>query len=170
MSIRIEQKSDIEVIDSVIKQAFKDLPFSDQTEHELVKRLRKCKEWIPELSLVYEQDGNIVGHLLVTKAYIGKERVETLALAPVSVLPAYQKREIGKKLIEHGLNVSAQLGFGSMIVLGHPTYYSKFGFERASKYKIEAPFEVADELFMVKELGKGRLDGVSGVVAYSDAF
>ncbi|MBN8435078.1 N-acetyltransferase [Priestia flexa] len=150
--------------------AFQDEKFSDQTEHRLVHCLRESTEWIEELSLVYELHGEIVGHVLLTKAYIGTERAETLALAPVSVLPAHQKKGIGTQLINKSLDVAARLRFGSVIVLGHQAYYPKFGFVKASAHGIKAPFEIADELFMVKELRPHDLDHVSGVVEYSSCF
>ena len=109
---------------------------------------------------------------MLTKAKInnGDMSVETLALAPVSVIPEYQGKGIGSKLINVALESARRLGYKSVIVLGHDKYYPKFGFVPASKYGIKAPFDVPDEAFMVKELNDGSLIGVSGIVEYTKEF
>lgn len=90
--------------------------------------------------------------------------------APVAVLPAYQKQGIGSQLILHGLNKSKEMGFKSVIVLGHETYYPRFGFRPADKWGIKAPFEVPDEAFMALELEAGSLNGIAGTVVYGREF
>lgn len=171
MQIRAERKEDFPTIERVIVKAFENVEMSDQTEHQLVDRLRDSEAYIPELSLVAEEKGEILGHILLTKITIGEEdSVLSLTLAPVSVLPSNQKQGIGKSLIEHSLEKARELGYESIIVLGHPDYYSKFGFQPASKYGIKAPFEVPDEAFMGLELRRGALKEVSGTVYYSPKF
>ncbi|EOP23954.1 acetyltransferase [Bacillus thuringiensis] len=100
----------------------------------------------------------------------GGTTVDSLALAPVSIAPSHQKKGIGGKLITAALEKAKELGYGSVVVLGHPEYYPKFGFERASQWNIKAPFEVPDEVFMVMELRENTLQGVEGIVQYSSAF
>ena len=95
--------------------------------------------------------------------------VDSLALAPVSVATGYQKK-IGGKLIVAALEKAKELGYGSVIVLGHPEYYPKFGFKKASEWNIKAPFEVPDEAFMAVELSENALQSIEGVVQYSSAF
>lgn len=168
--IRQEKDEDIKAVEEVIKRAFADVAISDKTEHQLVKRLRGSDAYIPELSLVavHEATGELVGHILFTKARIGN--AGTLALAPVSVLPEFQNRGIGGLLVNKGLETAKELGYASVIVLGHPGYYPKFGFKKASLWGIEAPWNVPDEVFMALELRVKALDGVSGTVEYAEAF
>jgi predicted N-acetyltransferase YhbS len=118
------------------------------------------------------QEGEIVGHTLFTKILInnGKETYPSLALAPVAVLPNYQGKGIGGKLIVEGMKRASSLGFGSVIVLGHKDYYPRFGFVPASKYEISAPFEEPDEEFMALELKPGALNDVTGTVEYAKEF
>ncbi|WP_053368769.1 GNAT family N-acetyltransferase [Bacillus sp. FJAT-27245] len=170
ISIRQEKEADYQAVEEVIERAFSDVAISDKTEHHLVKRLRSSMAFIPELSLVavHEATGEWVGHILFTKARIGD--AETLALAPVSVLPEYQNRGIGGLLINKGLEKAKEQGYESAIVLGHPGYYRKFGFKKASLWGIKAPWNVPDEVFMALELRAKSLDGVSGTVEYADAF
>jgi predicted N-acetyltransferase YhbS len=150
------------------------MEFSDKKEHELVARIRKSEVFIPELSLVAINQDNqeIVGHNLLSKIRIINKDIfsDSLALAPVSVLPEYQNKGIGKLLIHEALNIAKGLGFHSVIVLGHPEYYPKFGFQKASLYGIQPPFEVPEEAFMALELQENTFDKVSGVVEYPSVF
>ncbi|EEL33562.1 N-acetyltransferase [Bacillus toyonensis] len=171
VTIRQEQKNDYRKTEEVVKKAFLNEEFSDKKEHELVKRIRECDAFIPELSIV-AVDKEIVGHIMLSKITIeqGGTTVDSLALAPVSIAPSHQKKGIGGKLITAALEKAKELGYGSVVVLGHPEYYPKFGFERASQWNIKAPFEVPDEVFMVMELRENTLQGVEGIVQYSSAF
>lgn len=172
INIREELEKDYVVVERLTEEAFKSAEHSDGTEHLLVGRLRKSDGFIKELSLVAEDNGEIIAHLMLTKARINgaDKSVETLALAPVSVLPEYQGKGVGTNLINVALESARKLGYKSVIVLGHDKYYPKFGFVSASKHGIKAPFDVPDEAFMVKELNDGNLIGVSGTVEYAKEF
>ncbi|MEK4410468.1 N-acetyltransferase [Bacillus sp. FSL L8-0642] len=171
VTIRQEQKNDYRKTEEVVQQAFLNEEFSDKKEHELVKRIRECDAFIPELSIV-AVDEEIVGHIMLSEITIEQDGIseESLALAPVSVARGHQKKGIGGKLIGAALEKAKELGYGSVVVLGHPEYYPKFGFKKASKWNIKAPFEVPEEVFMVMELRESALEGVEGVVQYSSAF
>lgn len=173
MSIMIRQESqeDYKKTEELVKQAFLQAEFSDQKEHELVHRIRTCDAFIPELSLV-AVDNEIVGHIMLSKIKIVNDDrlVDSLALAPVSVSPNHQKRGIGSLLITNTLRKAKELGYQSVIVLGHQDYYPKFGFKPASLWNISSPFEVPDEVFMAMELTKDALKNKQGVVQYSQAF
>jgi len=149
-----------------------DLAFNQPNEGLLVEKLRSNPEFIAELSLIVEVEGNIIGHILFFPIWIYDEnsRHQSLALAPMSVLPKYQKIGIGSRLVVRGLKIARELGYTSVIVVGHPTYYPKFGFVPASQYGIKAPFDIADEAFMVLELIPTGLTGISGVVQYPGEF
>ncbi|WP_339226212.1 N-acetyltransferase [Oceanobacillus sp. FSL K6-2867] len=172
--IEQEQDTDYELTEVVVKTAFEHAEHSDKNEHKLVSRLRKSDAFIPALSLVAkEQDSNkILGHILLSEITIRNDHqsAESLALAPVSVLPEYQGKGMGRQLISEALNKARKLGYSSVIVLGHPEYYPKFGFKKASLWGIKAPFEVPDEAFMAIELSENSLCHISGVVEYSKAF
>ena len=171
IKIRQEMEKDYSKVEEVVQQAFLHEEFSDQKEHELVNRLRKCDAFIPELSLV-AVDKEIIGHVLLSKIKIvdGDHSVDSLALAPVSVVPDYQKKGIGSLLISNVLSKAKELGYHSVIVLGHKDYYPKFGFKPASLWHIRAPFDVPDEVFMAMELTEHALQNVQGIVQYSEAF
>lgn len=170
--VRQESKKDYTETKAVVEEAFKKEEHTDHTEHFLVEKLRKSEGFIPELSLVAEEHNKIVGHVLLTKNTIQSEttQFESLALAPVSVLPDYQNQGSGSKLILEVLSKARELGYESVIVLGHDQYYPRFGFKPASAFGIKAPFEVPDEAFMALELEEGSLENVSGEVVYSEPF
>lgn len=175
LKIRQEQIEQYEMTEKVVKSAFANAEHSDQKEHLLVSRMRNSNGFIPELSLVAtDKDNNkILGHILLSKIGIRKddnELVESLALAPVSVLPEYQNKGIGGHLITEALKEAKELGYSSVVVLGHPEYYPKFGFKKASLWGIKAPFEVPDEAFLAIELRENALNKVSGVVEYPSVF
>lgn len=171
--LRQELPKDYSMTEEVVKQAFLNEQYSDKTEHQLVNRIRKSEAFVPELSLVaIDQDNEMVGHILLSKITIkdNDKFMDSLALAPVSVAPQYQKKGIGSQLIHEALKKAKELGYHSVIVLGHKDYYPKFGFKQAQLWNIKAPFEVPNEVFMALELTEGSLETVQGVVHYPKAF
>ena len=149
------------------------LAFEEKEEAVLVNLLRKNDEFIPQLSLVALLNDEIIGHILFTKIKIiddnGNEN-ESLSLAPMAVLPKYQKKGIGVKLINEGLDIATKLDFKSVIVLGHEHYYPKFGFVPTTRWNIKSPFEVPDNVFMGLELVKNGLENITGIVQYPKEF
>lgn len=129
---------------------------------------RKSSAFIPELSLVAQYQEEIVGYILFTKIKIDQHI--SLALAPLAILPAFQRKGVGKKLILEGHRIAKELGYSSVIVLGHPTYYSRFGYTPASKWNIKAPFDIPDEVFMAIELVPNSLKHTNGKVEYAQEF
>ncbi len=170
--IRQETEKDYKFTEKVVEKAFKNEEHSDHREQFLVAKLRKSDVFVPELSLVAEINEEIVGHIMLTKLLItdGEKKYESLALAPVSVLPEHQNKGIGSKLIHQSLKISREMGFGSVIVLGHEKYYPRFGFRPASTWGIKAPFDVPDESFMALELEDRSLDDITGTVVYGKEF
>lgn len=148
------------------------LAFGRELEARIVSGVRGTEAFVPELSLVLEQDGEIVAHVLLSRVQIEGNAAVTavLGLGPVAVLPERQRQGFGSRLIRAGLERAAALGFAGVILLGHPTYYPRFGFQPASGYGMRLPFSVADEAFMARPLRPGGLDDVAGVVLFSEPF
>ena len=120
MLIRKEEPKDYEIIYSLVKDAFDSAEHSDGNEQDLVNALRKGDAFIPELSLVAETDGKIVGHIMFTKAKVAGNTV--LVLAPLSVLPEYQRKGIGAALIKEGHKIANELGYEYSVVLVSEKY------------------------------------------------
>lgn len=173
MHIRPENNKDHQAISVLLQDAFKNEIHSDHREHLVVERLRRSAAFIPELSLVAELDQQIVGYILLTRIHIASPisgAVSSLALAPVAVSPSYQQRGIGSRLIQYAHDRARDLGFGSVVVLGHEDYYPRLGYKMAKSYGISLPFDVPEENCMVIELQEDALMGHSGQVIYPKEF
>lgn len=172
ITIRQENINDNNKVYNVVKKAFQRAIHSDRDEHNLINRLRESENYIPELSLVALVNKEIVGHIMFTKLSIinKEEKYESLALAPLAVTPEYQKKGVGSRLIQEGLEIAKDLGYNSVVVLGSDEYYPSFGFKEALKFEIKAPFEVPSKNFMAIELKENSLNGISGTVEYAKEF
>lgn len=172
ITIRQETGKDYKAVFDLTVKAFEKLEVSDHTEQFLVEHLRLSKNFIPELSLVAELNGIVVGHIMLTKIYIHNKdkQTETLILAPVSILPEYQSQGIGSKLIMHAHSKAKELGFTSVILVGHPNYYPRFGYKKLSGYGIKVPFDAPDECCLGIELEEGALSDAAGVVEFPPEF
>ena len=142
--------------------------FGRPDEADLVASLRV--EGVVLASLVAESESRIVGHILFSRMSIetGANSIPAAALAPVSVLPEYQRQGVGGRLISVGLEFLRDRGERIAIVLGHPEYYRRFGFTCENAGFLESPFP--PEAFMAMELSRGALDGIRGRVRYPAAF
>jgi putative acetyltransferase len=146
--------------------------FGQSTEADIVDALRAACS-ADSLSLVAEDDGDVVGHVLFTPATVddGARRVAGMGLAPLAVLPDRQRRGVGSALVRRGLELLRERGCPFVIVLGHPEYYPRFGFEPASARGLASQWEgVPDEAFMVLVLDEAAMDGVTGIARYRAEF
>jgi len=168
ISIRPETIKDYELI-----KAINDAAFGQENESRLVEELRKTALFKAELSLVAEVDNTVVGHILFYPVNIIDEegnRYMTLCLGPMSVFPKWQRKGVGKKLMKESLLRAKIMRKNSVIVLGHPEYYPKFGFKKASEFNIKVPFDVPDEALMALELFPDAFTGVRGTVEYPEPY
>jgi putative acetyltransferase len=165
--IRPETEKDYEKIKRV-----NDLAFGQKNEGLLVEKLRQTSNYIPALSLVAELNNEIVGHILFYPVSVHSSGASypTLSLGPMAVIPAFQRKGVGRQMVFEGLEIAKSLGHDSVIVIGHPEYYPRFGFRLASKWDIKSTFEVPVEVFMAIELVEGALQGKSGTVEYPKEF
>jgi len=173
ITIRKEEEKDYKQVFELTEEAFREMVHSDHQEQFLVEKLRRSEAFIPELSLVAEnEDGRIAGHILFTKLKIinGTESFESLALAPVSVKPEFQNQGLGGKLIAEGHRIAKELGYQSVILIGHEKYYPRFGYKKTSNFGISFPFDIPEENGMAVELVKDGLKNKKGVVKYPQEF
>jgi putative acetyltransferase len=163
--VREELPEDINAIRLVNTQAF-----GRTQEADIIDKLRQnCSDL---LSLVAMRQNEVVGHILFSPATVESEDRSTrgMGLAPMAVRPDYQRQGIGSELIRAGIAELKSRRCPFVIVLGHPQYYPRFGFERASLYGIRSEWQVPDEAFMILILDESEMRNVSRVAKYRPEF
>lgn len=160
---RPETEQDIPAIREVVLGAF-----PTPMEADLVEALRADPAWLPGLSTVAEDaDGAIAGYALLTRCHVGDSTA--LALGPCAVLPRHQRQGAGSAAIRTGIEAARAMGENLVLVLGHPGYYPRFGFTRASAHGIRPSFEVPDEAMMALVLDHAH-PVPSGTIVYPAPF
>jgi putative acetyltransferase len=163
--VRCEEPGDVPAVHRVNA-----LAFERPNEARLVDALREAAR--PCISLVAVDGERVVGHILFAPVAVESPSGTwtALGLAPMAVLPEYQRRGIGSRLVREGLAACARQGHLVVVVLGHPTYYPRFGFVRAATKGLRCEYPVPDEAFMVAELLPAALAGRTGLVKYRPEF
>jgi putative acetyltransferase len=164
--IRVENAENVADLQAI--RAVNEAAFGEAGEADLVDKLRRHGSVLA--SLVAELEATMVGHALFSRMHIDTASgpVPAVALAPVAVLPEHQRNGIGQRLITNGLDMLRVRGERIVIVLGHPSYYPRFGFSTEKASLLKSPFP--REAFMALELVDGALDGVQGQVTYPPPF
>jgi putative acetyltransferase len=164
LRIRAEEEADRAAVHAVNAAAF-----PTPAEADLVDALRAAGA--ARVSLVAEEDGAVVGHILFSPVTLpGHPGLALLGLAPMAVAPERQRQGIGSALVEAGLARCRELGCDAVVVLGHPEFYPRFGFVPSVRCGIGCEYPVPPEVFMLQELRPGALQGASGTVRYHPAF
>jgi len=165
VTIREERPEDIAAIRLV-----NDSAFGQPQEGQLVEALRKSSGVL--LSLVAIKDRRVVGHILYSPVSIesGAKEVIGAGLGPMAVLPEFQRQGVGSKLVEAGNRRLREAGMPFIVVVGHPSYYPRFGFEPASRHGIRCEWEVPADVFMVLVIDRERMLSVSGLAKYRQEF
>lgn len=176
MIIRLEEEKDYFETENLTREAFWNVYREGCFEHLIIHNLRKDKSFVKELDYCIEIDNKIIANIFYAKGKLKLENGdirEILIFGPVSVLPKYQKKGYGEKLINYTIEKAKELGFDAIVIMGNPNYYKKFGFESCSKYKIyyegldkneEAPF------FMIKILNDNNIENLKGIYSAPDCY
>ena len=166
ITLREEIEADHAAIHAVNAAAFE-----SAAEAELVARLRAAEAVF--LSLVAVSADAIVGHCLFSPVTVAgaAEECRWVALGPMAVLPAEQRKGIGSALVGAGLEACRERGAPGVFVLGHPAFYPRFGFRPSASFGIRSEYDVPDEVFMVEAFEPDALAAASGgTVQYHAAF
>jgi len=161
IEVREERRTDLEAIREVNRRAF-----GQDQEADLIDALRSSGA--ASLSLVATVDEHIVGHIMYSPAQLG--RIEGRGLGPMAVLPEYQRRGIGSRLVETGNRQLEIAGCPFIVVLGHAAFYPRFGFKPARPMGITCEWDVPENVFLILVLDALRMRGVSGLARYRHEF
>ena len=165
LELRPEAPDDVDAVRKLHLRAFD----PSRQEADLVDELRRRGDSVPELCLVADEEGAVIGQITFSRARVESGH-EVLALAPIGVLPEHQNRGVGSALVQEGLRRAAMTSFPLVVVLGHPAYYPRFGFEPGREAGLLCPYDgVPGEAWMIRRL-PSYSPGVRGKVAYARAF
>jgi putative acetyltransferase len=172
IELRLEEEEDYEAVENLTREAFWNKYVPGCYEHLLAHNLRKTSAFIKELDFVALYDDKIVGNIMYTKATIRNNDMEytVLIFGPLSVLPEYQNKGIGGKLINHTVKLSREMGYRCIIIYGDHEYYRRFGFKESKEYKITNKDKKFPAALLVLELYSNALNGVEGIFDEGKAY
>jgi predicted N-acetyltransferase YhbS len=164
-TIRTEQPRDFKIVENLTREAFWNVYRPGCTEHYVLHRYRSEPDFVPELSLVLEVDGEIIGHVMYAWSHIDADdgrKIRMMTFGPISICPGYQCKGFGTKLLNHSMEIAKKMGAGCLLIRGDIKFFGKCGFipaiERGIRYAKDP--EATD--LLCKELQEGFLDGITG--------
>ena len=169
LMIRRETPADYEAVEALTREAFWNVYRPGCTEHYVLHTFRSNPDFVPELDLVLEKEGRLIGHIMYARAWIQADdgrRIPAMTFGPVSIHPDFQRRGYGKLLVDRSMERAGSLGAGVLCIEGNPAFYGKSGFTEAGRYGIRchgAPEGDPLPYFLLRELQEGYLRGVTGV-------
>lgn len=175
--IRRERPEEEQITENLVREAFWNKYRPGCTEHYILHCFREDKDFIPELDLVMEKDGRLIGQIMFARAFVTARdgsKIPVTTFGPVSILPEFQGQGLGRELIEHGLEKAAEMGFGAVFVIGDDKFYEHLGFSNALQQGIR--YEFADredeeiDYVLCKELQAGFLKDVIGMWRDPDGY
>ncbi len=173
MIIRNEYPADYRQVEEMTKKAFWNVNVPGCDEHYLAHIIRNHADFIPELDFVIEEDNNIVGNIMYVKSKLidedGNEK-EILTFGPLSILPDYQRKGYGKRLLEHSFAEAEKLGYDTIVIFGNPENYISSGFKNCKKYNVSIDKNVFPVPLLVRELKTGTLQGRHWTYRESSAY
>jgi predicted N-acetyltransferase YhbS len=169
LKVRQEKPSDFQDIYDLVKVGFQTAEVSNGNEQDYVIKLRASGNYIPELALVAEESGKLIGYIMLTKTYVSRSnsKFEALLLAPLCIALEQRNLGIGSKLVVEGLKLTKNLGYTTVFVVGNPLFYSRFGFQSSVHFGIKHVPMIPDQFVMVNELSMGVLTDVVGTVTFT---
>ena len=165
IELRREQSSDYSETENVTREAFRNHYSPACSAHYLLHIMRDCPAFVPELDVVAVCDGKIVGNVVYMKSVIRADNgnsYEVLSLGPISVLPEYQRKGIGVRMIEYTRDIARRMGFAAILLCGDPDYYSRQGFLSAETFGIRTEDDMYADALQVCPLSERAMSGMKG--------
>lgn len=164
--VRQLAEADYATVYCLIKTAFETAEHRDGDEQDFAVNLRNSANYIPELDLVAELNGKLIGHIMFTKTYVTKpdgSKYPTLLVAPLATLLEYRGVGVGAALMKEAFRIARAMGYESAFLIGDPNYYQRFGYQLSRLHDINHE-SMPSEYVMAKELVPGTLNGVTGFI------
>ncbi len=162
LTIRLETKNDYRAVENLTREAFWNVYKPGCDEHYFVHMMRSHADFIPELAFILEKDGEIIGNIMHTKAWLEDENgegKEIISFGPLCILPNYQRQGGSKLLIEHSFAKAKELGYDTVVIYGNPGNYVSRGFVNCKRKNVSLGNDIFPTALLVKELIPGVLDG-----------
>ena len=172
IELRLEEEKDYRAVEELTREAFWNVHFPGCEEHLLIHNLRKTKEFVHDLDIVAVYNHEIVGNIVyveTTITSIAKEYT-VLTFGPISVLPQYQNKGVGSKLINHTIRLATEKDYKAIIIYGDPEYYKRFGFKASKEYNITDKDKNYPSALLVLELHPKALTGIEGIFDEGDIY
>ena len=167
-TIRVEEKKDYEIVENLTREAFWNIYRPGCKEHYVLHCYRTNPDFIPELSLVMELDGKIIGHIMYSWSKINADdgkKIKVMTFGPISIHPDYQRKGYGKALLDYSMEKAKKMGGGCILIEGNINFYGKSGFIKCSEKGIKyADYNGDDDapFFLCKELEKDFFKNITG--------
>lgn len=171
--IRNENVEDWHIVENTTRTAFWNVYTPGACEHYLIHQLRQSPDFIRDLAFVVEMEGNIIGSIFFSKSKVLDESdncYETITFGPVSILPAYQGRGIGERLIRHAIDAAIKQKHTAILIFGDFDYYHRFGFKHAQEFGISDSSGRYPAAHLALELFPTALEKISGKAYVSELF
>jgi putative acetyltransferase len=173
LELRLERPEDYREVENLTREAFWDVHVPGCDEHYLAHVMRSHPDFLPELDHVAVSDGRIVGNIMYTRARLeaeGGESPPVLSFGPLSVLPGFQRKGIGSRLVERTVELVSAMGYAAIVIFGNPGNYVKFGFRNCRKLRVAMAPEVYPTGMLVLELRSGALGSKDYVYVGSEVY
>ena len=166
MDIRVAQQKDFDEIYQLVQTAFATANVKDGTEQDFVLALRAGDGYLPALEFVAEEDGKLIGHVMLTKKPVKTPsgQFAGLLLAPLCVALEYRSQGVGSRLVRHSMAEAKTLGYTGVFLAGDPAYYGRFGFRAIDRFGIQNDSPIPDQFVLGCEIAPGGLEGARGVL------
>lgn len=174
--IRPEKEADYRETENLMREAFWNVYRPGCLEHYVLHTYRGRADFVPELDLVMEKDGRLIGQVMYARAEITADDgrvIPIMTLGPIGILPEFKRQGYGKALLDHSMEKAKAMGAGALCLEGNIDFYGKSGFVVASTRGIHYYDEPREEIvpyFLLKELDEGYLDGVTGVYRTPEGY
>lgn len=163
--IRPETENEYREVENLTREAFWNVYHPGCTEHYVLHCLRKDPAFVPELDLVMELDGGLIGQIIYMRSHIDCDdgrTVPVMTFGPISIAPAFQRQGYGKRLLDYSMQKAAEMGAGALAITGNILFYGESGFVSAKTMGIYYAANPEADYFLIRELTPGFLNGISG--------